>query len=240
MEYFSLLKLVDLLDVQVKKNGAMAEIRTGPGVGLITTEIALHCCIRWLSGGAWQDVRLTARISRSSLYEYAHRCVAAINSCTKLQYKFPTTASEIANAALGFKSISSHNIFTGCVAAVDGLLIRTEAPWKKRVPNIKSYYSGHYKSYGINVQAACDYKSRFVYMTVKCPGGCNDSMAYRNTSLPDKVESLPPKCFTLKMLADYSSVLQFYITFVSMKDILFLPMILKQSAHYQQLSIWMK
>ena len=51
MEYHSFMKLVELIDISVRKNGAMAEIRTGTDCGLITTEIALHCCLRWLAGG---------------------------------------------------------------------------------------------------------------------------------------------------------------------------------------------
>ena len=39
MEYQSFQKLVDLIDSSVRKNGVMAEIRTGKSCGLITTEI---------------------------------------------------------------------------------------------------------------------------------------------------------------------------------------------------------
>ena len=191
MEYSSYMKLVRLIDPSVRKNGAMAEIRTGTECGLITTEIALHCCLRWLAGGSYLDVRLSARISPASFYEYAHRCFTAINRCEELIYHFPSTPSEIDNAALGFRSISSHGVFKGCVAAVDGLLLRTNQPPSKKVGNVNSYYSGHYRTHGINVIAACDHRCKFVFMAANSPGGTNDARAYRNCSLPSFVEDLP-------------------------------------------------
>ena len=106
MHYHSYMKLCSLLDDSVKKNSDMADVRSGnaPGsqLGVITTEIALHCCIRWLSGGSYQDIRLLACVSETSFYVYAHRCVITINNCSALAYKFPITPQEIKFAATGF------------------------------------------------------------------------------------------------------------------------------------------
>ena len=66
MEYHSFQKLVDLIDSAVRKNGVMAERRTGKLCGLITTEIALHCALRWRAGGSYLDIRISARISKTS------------------------------------------------------------------------------------------------------------------------------------------------------------------------------
>ena len=79
----------------------------------------------------------------------------------------------------------------GCVGAVDGLLLRTNAPRSREVGNVQSYYSGHYKSHGANCQALADHRCRFIYMSIKCPGGTNDARAYKNTTLPTLVEDLP-------------------------------------------------
>ena len=59
MHYPSYMKLCKLIDNFVRKNVEMATRRTGKSVGYITTPIALHCCIRWLSGGSFHDIRLT-------------------------------------------------------------------------------------------------------------------------------------------------------------------------------------
>ena len=68
MHYASYMKLCDLIDHAVRKNFEMANRRTGNSVGVITTQIALHCCLRWLSGGSYHDIRLTAGMGKSSFY----------------------------------------------------------------------------------------------------------------------------------------------------------------------------
>ena len=45
--------------------------------------------------------------------------------------------------------------------------------------NLKAYFSGHYQTYGINVQAACDHKCRFAYAALAAPGGANDIAAFQ-------------------------------------------------------------
>ncbi len=39
--------------------------------------------------------------------------------------------------------------------------------------NVKSFYSGHYKTHGINVQAACNHHCRFVFLGVAEPRRCH-------------------------------------------------------------------
>lgn len=50
---------------------------------------------------------------------------------------------------------------------------------------------------GINVQAACDSKCRFVYASLAAPGGANDIAAFRKTSLYHLIEALPLGKFVL-------------------------------------------
>ena len=78
-----------------------------------------------------------------------------------------------------------------CVCAVDGWLCRIQVPRYKEVPFVTGYFSGHYQCYGLNVQAACDSDCTFVYFSVTCPGGSNDSFAYYNCKLHDLIENLP-------------------------------------------------
>ena len=121
--------------------------------GVITPEIALHCCIRWMSGDTWWSNCVIAGISKTSFYGCCHRVINAINHCDHLSYHFPSTPEELEEAAADFKQISSHGVISGCVGAVDGLLIKTATPSSKEVPNVKSFFSGHYHHMGINVQA---------------------------------------------------------------------------------------
>ena len=151
MHYPSYMKLCKLIDNFVRKNAEMAKRRTGNSVGYITTPIALHCCIRWLSGGSFHDIRLTAGMSKTSFYTYAYRCIRAINECEALAYKFPTSPQEVEDAAQSFKAISSNGVIEGCVAGMDGILIKTITPSRKEVGNVKAFFSGQYQHYGLKV-----------------------------------------------------------------------------------------
>ena len=63
--------------------------------------------------------------------------------------------------------------------------------------NLKAYFSGHYQTYGINVQAACDHKCRFAYAALAAPGGANDIAAFRKTQFSKKVQNLPFRKFVI-------------------------------------------
>ena len=55
-----------------------------------------------------------------------------------------------------------------------------------------AYYSGHYESYGLNCQAACDANLRFHFFGVVAPGKTNDNVAFpRCGKLYDTVTNLP-------------------------------------------------
>jgi DDE superfamily endonuclease len=71
------------------------------------------------------------------------------------------------------------------------LLLRITAPKSREAKNGTSYYSGHYRDFGINVQAICDSNCRFIFAALAAPGGTNDIAAYRKTSIMEKIENLP-------------------------------------------------
>ena len=54
---------------------------------------------------------------------------------------------------------------------------------KKEVHNIKSYFSGHYQTYGINIQAACGQNCHFLLVGVSGPGVMGDREAVKEPSL---------------------------------------------------------
>ena len=71
------------------------------------------------------------------------------------------------------------------------MLLQIHTPAEFETGNVKAYFSGHYQDYGINVQAACDSKCRFVYAALAAPGGSNDIAAFRKLSLAQQIEKLP-------------------------------------------------
>jgi len=76
-------------------------------------------------------------------------------------------------------------------------LLQIKVPAKTETGNVKAYFSGHYQTYGINVQAACDHQCRFVYAVLAVPGSANDIAAYRKTRINEMVQNLPIRKFVI-------------------------------------------
>ena len=62
---------------------------------------------------------------------------------------------------------------------------------KKEVQNVKSYFSGHYQTYGNNIQAACNHNCHFLFIGVGGPGVMGDREAINESGLYNLVEKLP-------------------------------------------------
>jgi len=104
---------------------------------------------------------------------------------------FPSTQDQLQSAAYRFQQCSTGGAIKNCVGALDGYLAEIKAVSSRHHPNPRSFYSGHYNCPGLNVQAVCDSRCRFIYFAVAAVGSSPDSNAYRRTSLPDLVEALP-------------------------------------------------
>ena len=188
MEPESFTKLCSKIQPFISIDAKMSQVRTGKGP--ITTEILLHCLLRWLAGGSQIDIRQQVGISRRSFYVCVYKCIDAILQCDELGYDFPTSEDDLCQAAKDFQECSTNHTVDGCVACLDGFLLLIQTPACTETGNVKAFYSGHYQMYGINVQAACDSRCRFVYVALAAPGGANDIAAFRKTSLFHKIENL--------------------------------------------------
>jgi hypothetical protein len=178
MDVESFVKLCSMLEPHLCVDEKMSNIRTTKGK--ITTEIALHCLLRWLlAGGSYIDIRLSAGISRSSFYRCIHSAMNAIASMEEISIlSFPPNDDEISKLADDFKDISgTGGILNGCVGVLDGFLLQTCTPSVRGSNgNVKAYFSGHYQCYGINVQGICDSKCRFIFLASAAPAA-NDKQS---------------------------------------------------------------
>jgi hypothetical protein len=98
--------------------------------------------LRWLAGGAWQDIEQVFDVSRASFYRCKDLFLVAVIGCPRLDIHFPKTKDELDEQASPFESVSHHGIIRGCIGAIDGILIRTIMPAGKKATD---YFSGHYK-----------------------------------------------------------------------------------------------
>jgi DDE superfamily endonuclease len=159
--------------------------------GSIVPELCLYCTIRWLAGGSYLDITDICGISKSSFYRVVWKTITAICKVEHLLPKFPTTNDEIDACIKGFASRSTDGIINNCVGVVDGYLLRIRVPSKHEVGNVKSFFSGHYQCYGMNVQAVADHHSRFLFLAISGPGVMGDRQALGETKLSDLIANLP-------------------------------------------------
>ena len=159
--------------------------------GLIIPELRLYCTLRFLAGGSYLDIHYFCGISQSNFYTSVWRVLHLINKCPNLHISFPQTLAECKAAAEGFRSVSSGDAITNCVSVVDGLLVRIITPSKKEAKNVRSFFSGHYQAYGMNIQGACDHLCRFTFLGVAGPGVMSDRDAIEQFEFQALIENLP-------------------------------------------------
>jgi DDE superfamily endonuclease len=180
-------KLVGLIEEDLLVDEACANLRGGA----IIPELCVYCTLRYLAGGSYLDVSDVAGISQASFYRVVWKTITAIVKCPELRIWFPRTAEELTEAVVGFSSVSTQEAIKNCVGVVDGYLLRCRVPSKKEVQNVRSFFSGHYQCYGVNVQAACDHHSRFTCFAFAAPGVTGDREAIKQCSLYQLIEQLP-------------------------------------------------
>jgi hypothetical protein len=186
MSYDSFCTLLHLIrDHLDNTDDKMASLRGGK----IIIELHLYATIRYLAGGSYSDICVFCGVSVASFYCIVWRTIHAINKA--ISVKFPSTAEECGNLAAGFEKISHRGVIKNCVGVLDGYLLAITTPRKNEAKNVRSYFSGHYQKYGVNIQACCDAQCRFTFLGIGGPGVTKDRNAIKESGLNDKVELLP-------------------------------------------------
>ena len=180
-------KLLNLIAPALLVDEHMASLRGPP----IEPQIILYATLRFLAGGSYSDIQFLTGISIPSLYRLIWKTVHAINSCKELDISFPQEEEEVLIAANGFETISTNGCLWNVVTVVDGYHLETRSPPKSQVKNVRSFYSGHYQAYGVNIQAACDHQCRFQFIGVAGPGVMGDREAINQIELGQLIENLP-------------------------------------------------
>lgn len=152
--------------------------------------------LRWFAGGQYIDQCRIHGISKSAFFKCVNQVVKAIGKNPEIGVpKWPETVEECDEYASEWAALSGpsgvRGLFTTVIGMLDGILISTRSPSKEEVNNPEDYRSGHKKRIGINCQAMCDAKLRFIFVSVKCPGKTHDLKAYEHSELSRMVENLP-------------------------------------------------
>ena len=186
-------KLVDLLDIQVDHK--QSRCSTG-GIEPIDVNIIVACGLRWLGGESHKTNADAFHISIPSSKRVVRQFIEAVIQCPALAITKPTHDELEDLAAQTTKKSSCDGCFHGCVLMVDGFLSPRNKPSDNEVTNPADYYSGHKKTFGVNVQAVCDHTLRFRFVCVAAPGKTNDHRAFGYcTTFLAWLEALPSGYF---------------------------------------------
>lgn len=176
----------------IKKDLVISEYHSNKP-NAVTPELCLFCTLRYLAGCSYLDIHAMTGVSITSFYRVFYITCKLIIKCPEMKMKFPKTLIEFQQIALGFKNVSFQGAIENCVGCIDGYLLKIYTPTKLEAGNVKSFFSGHYQCHGINIQAVCDAKSRFLFFALAAPGSVNDRDAIKKTTLIDHYKHIPPK-----------------------------------------------
>ena len=147
--------------------------------------------LQYLTGSKYQDLCDVHCVSSTEVYNCVDCFLDAVLLCESISINLPSTPNEWEQVRQSFASKSYSRLFNHCVGAIDGFFQPTIVPSKSETcGNQRAYFSGHYKSPGLNCQAICDGQIQFLYFGVVAPGQTNDNIAYFNTGLDDHLKQV--------------------------------------------------
>jgi hypothetical protein len=154
--------------------------------GWISGEVKLAITLRMLAGGSYLDLGLI--FGTGSTYPYTifnnvitrWICKDDLVKISGLEYCNNDVRMEA--VARDFADGSNH-LFSGCIGAIDGWIVKIRKPSKKdKVRNPKSFYSRK-GFYAVSVQAIVDKKKRIIFRSIESRGAEHDSTAFKRTGL---------------------------------------------------------
>lgn len=173
--------LLDLLDAHMEKKNEQKAINSSGSSISITTKLAMT--LRWLAGGSYLDICFAFSVSVASFYSKdgcLWSTMAALDAVLPLS--FPLNSPDDLNRIANEFGHYSGGAMQGCVGAIDGLLIRTRAPFSKEHSNPSSF-KNRKCTFGILALGIADLKGKFLMFNVNHSGSTHDSLAWATSSL---------------------------------------------------------
>lgn len=201
LESFKALHQLLFHETQEQKEMARVKALNSTRMGEIETEVKLAATLRQLYGEKKKSMVDVFKISPTSCRAAFMDVIARINKCKVLEgriYSTDHSVEVLERRAAAFATRSLYpTIFRHAVGAIDGLFIRTHQPKAKEVGNVRTYWSGHKKAFGLNMQGVCDAQCRFIGFSCNTPGSTNDYVAYRHSFVYGLWPDLPSPFYYL-------------------------------------------
>ena len=162
-----------------------------PPNGDITISVRLACALRYFAGGSPYDIMTNYGISHSETLDSVWYVVDAVNRTREFDISYPESAGEQQKIASEFKRISSVN-FSNCGGALDGILIwmlkSSLADAKRAGVDQQKFFCGRKNKYGLNCQAVCDARGKFLDISIVYGGSSSDLLAFEKSALKQRLD----------------------------------------------------
>ena len=188
MKEESFWKLLDLIEDKLGKGVGKRKRGKAPN-GDVPSSVRLAIALRYLAGGDPIDICAVYKVHSSVVYQSIWMVVEAINKTKELQIQFPTKHEDQQVLAEEFTHRSSIG-FNNCAGCVDGMLIWINKPSTPELQKLKiggkKFFCGRKKKFGLNMQAVCDARRRFLDVEIMHPGATSDYLAFATSTLHKK------------------------------------------------------
>ena len=186
MELFS--EILEKLAPKIATNADKARNGSG-GAAAISPTLMLSMTLRWLAGGHYIDIYIHHGVSDDMFYKAVWRVIDAINNEPDFAISFEHDREDwLHGVEKEFSAMSTHQVFRGCVGAVDGWIPNIKCPSEKEDDHPRKFYVLRKGHYGMNVQAVCDANYIFTHVDIQFPGTTGDSLAWQCTKLDQELK----------------------------------------------------
>ena len=176
--------LVGALRPGIDRNFVQAE-RAG---GYISPELRVAMTIRWLAGGSYLDLKVHMGVATSTFYDIAEDVYDAIIETFPIKFDTSRDALKERAAEFALRQRPHMRVFRGVVGAIDGLLVQIRCPRKSEVGMPRTFFCRK-GFFALNVQAACDARKRFIFVSMDMPGSTHDARAFTMSALWEAIQS---------------------------------------------------
>ena len=153
---------------------------------VVSAEVKLAICLRYLAGGDVLDLKLIYHVGRTYVYDCVYLCIDAINRA--LVINFPIDDPEkLQQMEAEFRAASRGGIWAGQVGAIDGVHFAMRGVGTKDVPDPMKYHVARKDEYALLCIAICDAHRRFTYYDISKAPTTHDSLAWAGTELGARV-----------------------------------------------------
>lgn len=192
MSYHSFLKLSTMLEDGIKTAmGCYGLPRTYIN-GCICHTVRLAIALGYFSGVRLQAMVQIYNVGLTDARYSLWAVVDAVNQHNGLKIEYPTDHRVQREIAKKFENYSRAG-FKGCAGCIDGLLIWISKPSRAECEKTKvdseKYFCARKGKFGMNLQAICDVRGRFLDMSITQGGASSDYLAFIRSPIHYQLEN---------------------------------------------------